>query len=1085
MKVKSVSFYICLTFVSIFISGHSYSANRFWVSGGTGNWNSTTNWSNASGGTAGFSVPGISDVAIFDALSMSNCAINANASVNGFTISGLYVGIISVNPAITVTVAASGFSQAGGTFTGNNGNISINGAFSLTGGVFNSTTGTLQITSGYTFSAGTFNHNTGTVSFSTTQTITGNTSLHNIVFVSNGGVYTIASGTIITSANNVAISGVSGACVINTGTVEIKGDLTIATASNSSVNGGSATFLFNGTGVQNINSSIASIVVGTNERTGSLPNIEINKTSGSLNLNGVININGTSWITTAGASLVNPGTSTVNIISAVTFSGQNLSLYNIHIYANAQTITLNPATYTLTSTNNVTINGGSYYVVNTGILEILGDLTLTNTSTSAVNGGTGTFLFDGTGVQNINSAASSLNYVCALPNILINKSSGALNLTGILNFSGSSWNTVAGASLVNAGTSVVNLLKHTTLSGQNLSLYDLTISGNFSITTISSGLVWTSTHLLTLGGTTSWYQINTGTLNAKGDVLVTNINTSNNVGGNALLLFDGSANQTLTGSGVAGGGKLPQVQINKTGGTLTLSNSIISTDNSWTYIAGNVDASTNTSTVDFYKTSVIDGQGTSTVMAFHHVIVSGFISLGGNMDVNGDFTIRSGVNNRLDVTASNNYQLNIGGNWTNNNSVTTTSFNQQSGKVVFDGGAAQSLTLALATHTEPFYNLEMNNLSTGLALNAPITILNNINFISGNIISSASTSLLVGNAATSTGANNTSFVSGPVFKTGNQAFIFPVGRNAVYAPLAMSAPAVNTNQFKAEYFQTDPNALYPVTSKDISLNHISQCEYWILDRTVGSSNVTVRLSWDARSCGVTNLNDLRVAGWDGAQWKDHGNGGTTGTMTVGTVVSSAAITSFGPFTLSSTTTENPLPIELLSFTGYCDDDYAVLLNWRTASEINNHFFTIERASAAINWIIIATVDGAGNSSTTSDYSFIDPQRYNSTSYYRLKQTDFDGTSKYSEVIYVKNCLGDFKENDFIIYPNPTSGVFNILYTGDVDDVRSITIYNELRQRIYYSDAFQSIIDLSDKPSGLYFIYFNLRAKTIIKKIIIK
>jgi hypothetical protein len=1081
MKIKLISSAFRVFIVFIFFSHTSFSANRFWVGTGFGNWNNISNWSNSSGGASGFSVPGVADIAIFDAGNISNCIIDANVNINGFTIGAPYTGLISSNIGITIIIAASGFSQSGGTFTGNNGNITINGAFSLSGGAFISTSGTLQITSGYNFSGGTFNHNNGTTSFSSLQTISGNTIFYNILFVANGGIYTIAPGTTISSINNVTING-AGSCIINTGTVEIMGDLTLINTANFSLNGGTTTFLFDGTGIQNINSSIVTIILGTNEKICALPNVEINKTSGSLNLNGVINISGASWKTTAGNLLISPGTSTLNILSNITFSGQNLTLSTIHINANGQIITLNPASYTLTAASNLIINGGGYYQVNTGVLEILGDLNLISTSTSAFNGGNGTFLFDGSGIQNINSVVNNLNFVCSLPNIQINKTLGTLNLIGLINFNGSSWNTVAGSLLVNAGTSTVNILKTTVLSGQNLSLYDIVITGNFSFITIVAGVVWSSTHLITLAGGTSWYQINTGTLNAKGDVLVTNTNASFNVGGNAILLFDGAANQLLTGSGISFAGRLPQVEINKTGGTLTLSNSIISTDNNWNYIAGNVDAVTNSSTVDFYRNSTIDGQGTSTTMAFFNVIFSGLISLGGNMDVNGDFTIRSGLTNKLDVTAANNYQLNIAGNWSNYNSITPTSFNQQSGKVIFDGASAQSLMLSANTDIETFYKLEMNNTNTGLTLNAPVTISNNLNFILGNIISSITNSLLLNNNVTSTGANNTSFVSGPISKTGNQAFIFPVGKNSVYAPIAISAPSLNTDRFTTEYFQLDPNPTYNVSLKDPSLNHISRCEYWILDRVLGTSNVTVTLSWDARSCGVTNLSDLRVARWDGLQWKDHGNGGTIGNLVSGTINSFTTVTAFSPFTLSSNTINNPLPLELITFKGQCENQN-IVLKWRTATETNNNYFTIENSSDGIIWDIIGETKGAGNSSVFCDYTYITNKNTFGISYFRLKQTDFNGNYKYNPIISVENCAEIY--SSLVIYPNPAKGVFNLTFGGNEPSVTSIEVSNSVGEIVYKSDSFKSVIDLSNNVDGIYLIQLKLYSEVVTKKLYLK
>lgn len=87
----------------------------------------------------------------------------------------------------------------------------------------------------------------------------------------------------------------------------------------------------------------------------------------------------------------------------------------------------------------------------------------------------------------------------------------------------------------------------------------------------------------------------------------------------------------------------------------------------------------------------------------------------------------------------------------------------------------------------------------------------------------------------------------------------------------------------------------------------------MLDRVTSTNNVNVTLTWDVNSGGVTDLDDLLVARWDGDSWTSEGNGGTTGNTTTGTIVTSSAVTNFSPFTLASSTSNNPLPIELLSF----------------------------------------------------------------------------------------------------------------------------------------------------------------------------
>jgi len=92
-----------------------------------------------------------------------------------------------------------------------------------------------------------------------------------------------------------------------------------------------------------------------------------------------------------------------------------------------------------------------------------------------------------------------------------------------------------------------------------------------------------------------------------------------------------------------------------------------------------------------------------------------------------------------------------------------------------------------------------------------------------------------------------------------------------------------------------------------------------------------------------------------------------------------------------------LPIELLSFSGSCEKEN-VILNWSTASEINNNYFTIERSSDGTNFEPIETVQGAGNSSTIRSYEFTDSPPdgggQEGALYYRLKQTDYNGKYEY-------------------------------------------------------------------------------------------
>jgi len=119
---------------------------------------------------------------------------------------------------------------------------------------------------------------------------------------------------------------------------------------------------------------------------------------------------------------------------------------------------------------------------------------------------------------------------------------------------------------------------------------------------------------------------------------------------------------------------------------------------------------------------------------------------------------------------------------------------------------------------------------------------------------------------------------------------------------------------------------------------------------------------------------------------------------------------------SLTEVEIPAPILLVSFLGSCSEGKAIL-SWSTASETNNEFFTIEKSSDCKNWIFVADIAGAGNSNQIIDYSYTDKHPLPGTSYYRIKQTDFDGKNLCFAPVSV-NCIGELQQQDIFVYPNP-------------------------------------------------------------------
>jgi len=386
-----------------------------------------------------------------------------------------------------------------------------------------------------------------------------------------------------------------------------------------------------------------------------------------------------------------------------------------------------------------------------------------------------------------------------------------------------------------------------------------------------------------------------------------------------------------------------------------------------------------------------------------------------------------------------------------NNPIT---FAAGAGRVILDGTTNQFLSGVSPTCAR----MRVNKSSGTLTQNwSTLTITNEFDFLAG-ILTIAPTNMLIFNDnSNAINESSNSFADGMVRKIGNDAFDFPVGDNGEYARISISAPTNAAHFFTAEYFNANPDLVpYDITSKDVTLNNISTCEYWILDRGAATtSNVTVTLTWDTRSCGVTDPATLAVARWNGSTWKDHGNGGTLGTPASGSIVTSGVVTSFSPFTLASYSSLNPLPVELTEFSA-TPKISTVELKWTTKSESGTKNFIVQRSMDGEYWQDLLIEPASGNSSSELNYSRLDESPLGGVSYYRLKIVDADGEFDLSEIEQV-----EFKNaSTSLIYPNPSNGIINLYNTST-----GLKIYNVTGEILYSSSG--QYHDVSYLPDGVY------------------
>lgn len=151
-----------------------------------------------------------------------------------------------------------------------------------------------------------------------------------------------------------------------------------------------------------------------------------------------------------------------------------------------------------------------------------------------------------------------------------------------------------------------------------------------------------------------------------------------------------------------------------------------------------------------------------------------------------------------------------------------------------------------------------------------------------------------------------------------------------------------------------------------------------------------------------------------------------------------------------------LPVELIKFSGKPVDD-AVILNWQTATETNNDFFTLERSFDGRNYETIAIVKGKGTTHQIQFYEFVDHSPALGVNYYRLKQTDFDGTFEIFDQIVAVDFVEGVKAE---VRPNPVNqDYFQLVFNSSGGDDLVVEIYS-VAGKLLYKEIFNTDKDLN-------------------------
>ena len=183
----------------------------------------------------------------------------------------------------------------------------------------------------------------------------------------------------------------------------------------------------------------------------------------------------------------------------------------------------------------------------------------------------------------------------------------------------------------------------------------------------------------------------------------------------------------------------------------------------------------------------------------------------------------------------------------------------------------------------------------------------------------------------------------------------------------------------------------------------------------------------------------------------------------------------GPFIAGPSNCTDFLPVELLDFNATPVGE-RVRLDWITATELNNDYFTVERSVNGTTFEILTHVEGAGTTQEMREYRAYDETPYAGKMYYRLKQTDFDGSFSYSEVVEVY-IDADRLSNKLAAYPNPLQSgeSLNLAYEApeagemmlEMTDGQGRTVMRELKNVKAGLNEWE--IDRTQLANGMYTI----------------
>jgi hypothetical protein len=476
---------------------------------------------------------------------------------------------------------------------------------------------------------------------------------------------------------------------------------------------------------------------------------------------------------------------------------------------------------------------------------------------------------------------------------------------------------------------------------------------------------------------------------------------------------------------------------------------------------------------------------TATLQDLNGGVASG-LTVQGNITINSNGHLNANINQGI-------ANITIGGNWVNNSTVgPSNGFDEGNSIVTFNSPAANTLQTIGGSTAETFYNFTLNtSAATDVVRLLNNTLVSNQLHLEQGELDLNGLTLYVTNATPTAVTRTNGYVKsentvspyGTLQRhtgTNTGAYLFPFGKSATeYIPFTFNittagSPAAGSVSVSTYPTATD-NTPYPVGVTNLNGTNGGLAvvdRFWVITlNNYTGTRPTATLTFTATpaeiaSTGATTINAQR---WAPSNTWEPALPGQTYNVAAGTVTV-PNVSQFSPWTLADISA--PLPVELTQFELVPYADF-VEVSWATASELNNDYFTVERRhEGAEQFEAVATLPGAGTTQNANRYRYNDYSISPGLWYYRIKQTDYDGTYTYSQVKSVEVSGKGLWQ----VFPNPSDGQdLHVRFTiADVNKPASITVLDAQGKRVHVEYTTVSSltvpVQLQQKlPAGMYLV----------------